>query len=147
MTVRDLLNRKPTGFVSIDPTSSVAMASKRLMDEGVGGLPVMSEDGGLVGFLSERDIVRLVHDGSGDIRGRPISEVMRRPAPTCSADDPVRSVMARMTKERLRHLVVMDGKRIAGVISVGDIVKQRLEQLETEAGVLRDYVAAQRAKG
>jgi CBS domain-containing protein len=147
MKVRELLNRKPTGFVSIEPTARVAVAAELLMDEGVGGLPVMGGSAGLVGFLSERDIVKLVHEGSGDPRVRPVSEVMRRPAPTCSVDDPVRAVMARMTKERLRHLVVMDGDRIAGVISVGDIVKQRLEQLETEAGVLRDYVAAQRAKG
>lgn len=147
MTVRELLNRKPKGFVSVEPTASVAAAVELLMDEGVGGLPVVDATAGLVGFLSERDVVRLVHDGVGDVRTRAVSEVMRRPAPTCSADAPVRAVMARMTKERLRHLVVMDGDRIGGVISVGDIVKQRLEQLETEAGVLRDYVAAQRAKG
>jgi signal-transduction protein with cAMP-binding, CBS, and nucleotidyltransferase domain len=69
-----------------------------------------------------------------------------RPAATCEAGDGVVQVMRRMTAERLRHLVVRDGDEIAGVISVGDIVKDRLEQLETETGVLRDYVAAQRAR-
>ena len=147
MSVRELLNRKPTGVVSVTPTTSVADASRVLMDEGVGGLPVVDERGRLVGFLAERDIVGLVDGKASGIRDTPVSSAMRRPAPVCGADESLRSVMTRMTRERLRHLVVMDGERIAGVISVGDIVKQRLEQLETEAGVLRDYVAAQRAKG
>jgi CBS domain-containing protein len=72
---------------------------------------------------------------------------MRRPAPTCRADDPLPGVMARMTRNRLRHLVVVGDDGIVGVVSVGDLVKHRLEQLETETGVLRDYVAAQRARG
>lgn len=147
MTVRDLLTRKPVGVVSVKPTVSVAAASRRLIDEGVGGLPVVDEQGRLVGFLAERDVVALVDSKSSGIRDTPVSAAMRRPAPVCGADESLRTVMTRMTRERLRHLVVMDGERIAGVISVGDIVKQRLEQLETEAGVLRDYVAAQRAKG
>jgi predicted transcriptional regulator len=70
---------------------------------------------------------------------------MRRPVPVCSADDSLRDVMARMTRDRLRHLVVLDGDSVTSVISVGDLVKHRLEQLETETGVLRDYVAAYRA--
>ncbi len=147
MTVRDLLTRKPTGVVSVKPTVNVADASRRLIDEGVGGLPVVDEKGRLVGFLAERDVVALVDSKTSDVRDTPVSAAMRRPAPVCSADESLRTAMTRMTRERLRHLVVMDGDRIAGVISVGDIVKQRLEQLETEAGVLRDYVAAQRAKG
>lgn len=147
MSVRDLLTRKPTGVVSVKPNASVAHAAGRLIDQGVGGLPVVDEQGRLVGFLAERDIVALVDSKGSGIRDTPVSSAMRRPAPVCGADESLRAVMTRMTRERLRHLVVMDDERIAGVISVGDIVKQRLEQLETEAGVLRDYVAAQRAKG
>lgn len=147
MSVRELLTRKPTRVVSVDPTTSVAAACRLLIDEGVGGLPVVDEQAKLVGFLSERDVVRLVDSTPSRIRSTPVSAAMRRPAPICDAGESLRTVMARMTRERLRHLVVTDGDRIAGVISVGDIVKQRLEQLETEAGVLRDYVAAQRAKG
>lgn len=65
-----------------------------------------------------------------------------RPPATCTADDSLREVMARLTREHLRHLVVLDGERILGVVSAGDVVEHRLEELETEAGVLRDYVAA-----
>ncbi len=146
MSVRELLTRKPEGVVSVKPSATVAAAARVLVEKGVGGLPVV--DGGrLVGFLSERDIVSLVDSKASGIRDSLVSGAMRRPAPVCSADETLRAVMTRMTRERLRHLVVLEGERIAGVISVGDIVKQRLEQLETEAGVLRDYVAAQRAKG
>ncbi|MEX2470857.1 MAG: CBS domain-containing protein [Gemmatimonadota bacterium] len=146
MTVRDLLNHKPRTIVSVEPTATTAAAARLLMDEGVGGLPVVDDDGTLVGFVSERDIVRRVDGKEPGIREAPVTSIMRRPAPVCAADDPVRTVMARMTRERVRHLVVVDGDHLLGVISVGDIVKQRLEQLETEAGVLRDYVAGQRAK-
>lgn len=147
MRVRELLNRKPAGVVSISPLATTAAAARLLMERGVGGLSVVDSEGKLVGFVSERDVVRVVDRHGKDIRETPVSDIMRRPAPVCSMDDSVRDVMARLTRERLRHLVVMDGTRVAGVISVGDIVKQRLEQLETEAGVLRDYVAGQRAKG
>ncbi|MDZ7780612.1 MAG: CBS domain-containing protein [Gemmatimonadota bacterium] len=146
MRVRELLNRKPAGVVSISPSATTAAAARLLMERGVGGLSVVDSEGNLAGFVSERDIVRLVDRHGKDIRNAPVSEIMRRPAPMCAADDSIRDVMARLTRERLRHLVVMDGTRVAGVISVGDLVKQRLEQLETEAGVLRDYVAGQRAR-
>ncbi len=147
MIVRELLTRKPAGFVSIEPSATTASAAGLLVDRGVGGLTVTEPGGKLVGFVSERDIVRAVDGKRGGLHERPVAEIMRRPAPVCSATDPVTKVMARMTRERLRHLVVLDGERVAGVISVGDLVKHRLEQLETETGVLRDYVAAQRARG
>jgi CBS domain-containing protein len=147
MRVRDVLARKPAGVISIDSSATTATVARLLIDEEIGGVPVVDGKGALVGFVSERDIVRTVDSGTKDIREAPVSAVMHRPPPVCSADDSIQAVMARMTRDRLRHLVVMDGPRITGVISVGDIVKQRLEQVETEAGVLRDYVAAQRARG
>lgn len=147
MSVRVLLQRKPTGAVTIGLSATIAEAARLLIEQGVGGLPVLDGAGKVAGFLSERDFVRMVDGGLDDLAERPVSVVMRRPAPSCSADDSVQAVMQRMTRERLRHLVVMDGGRLAGVISVGDIVRHRLDQLETETGVLRDYVAAQRAKG
>lgn len=147
MTVHELLTRKPVGFVSIEPSATAASAAGLLVDRGVGGLAVMEAGGKLVGFVSERDIVRAVDGKIGGLHERPVAEIMRRPAPVCAAQDLIREVMTRMTRERLRHLVVLDGERVAGVISVGDMVKHRLEQLETETGVLRDYVAAQRARG
>jgi len=143
--VRDLLERKPSRLFIVEPSAHVDAAISQMMAHDVGGLPVLAEDGKLVGFVSERDIVRAVRLHAGTFYELRVRDVMR-PAATCEARDNVMDVMRRMTAERLRHLVVRDHDKILGVISVGDIVKDRLEQLETETGVLRDYVAAQRAR-
>jgi CBS domain-containing protein len=143
--VRDLLERKPAKVYTVDPSAHVDVAISQMMAHDVGGLPVVSPDNKLVGFVSERDIVRAVRLHAGTFYELRVHDVMRHAA-TCEASDRVMEVMRRMTAERLRHLVVRDEDEIVGVISVGDIVKDRLEQLETETGVLRDYVAAQRAR-
>ncbi|MFP3949323.1 MAG: CBS domain-containing protein [Gemmatimonadota bacterium] len=147
MRVRDVLKEKAGGdVVTIRPSADVERAAELLMRRGIGGLPVVDPDGSLLGFVSERDIVRLVHEGRTDLHRLTMAEVMSRPAPVCEPDAPLTGVMSRMTRERLRHLVVVEGGRIEGILSVGDLVKHRIRELETEAGVLRDYVAGQRAR-
>lgn len=145
MSVREILRRKGGQVVTIDPNMDAGAAARLLMRHNIGGLPVVERGGTVVGFLAERDLVRVVDVHPGSIRELSVREVMHRPPPTCSIGDSLHDVMASMTRERLRHLVVLDGGAIAGVISVGDLVKYRLEQLETETGVLRDIVAGQRA--
>lgn len=145
MHVRELIGRKGPGAVTISVGTGLGEAARLLMEHNIGGLPVLAASGSVVGFLAERDVVRAVDQDASNPREVPVERVMRRPAPTCSGEDTLHDVMARMTRDRLRHLIVMDQGRIAGVVSVGDLVKVRLEQLETEAGVLRDYVAAHRA--
>jgi CBS domain-containing protein len=147
MWVRNLLRSKGSNVITVGPDEDLGDVVALLMRHDIGAVPVVQGDRGLLGLISERDVARAVHRNRGDIRELPAARVMRRPAPTCSADDSLHHVMARMTRRRLRHLVVLDGRRMAGVISVGDLVKQRLEQLETETAVLRDYVTAQRALG
>jgi CBS domain-containing protein len=144
MRVRDLLEQKKSQVITVEPTTDLGTAAKLLMEHGIGGLPVVAHGDKPVGFLAEREVVKAVHECDGPIRSVRVEGVMR-PAPLCSADDSVQEAMGRMTRQRLRHLVVQDGGRLAGVISVGDIVKHRLQQLETETSVLRDYVAAHRA--
>lgn len=147
--VRELLRQKGGGtdVVTVTPDTPLRTAVHLLMRHRIGGLPVLGMGGEPVGMLSERDVVRAVErDTEAPIGHLPVSTVMRRPVPTCSADDRVHDAMGRMTRERFRHLVVLgDDGRIQGVISVGDLVKHRLQELELEAGVLRDYVAARRA--
>jgi CBS domain-containing protein len=148
MNVGTLLRRKErTDTIVISARASVAEAARLMMQHGVGGLPVVDEAGSLIGFVSEREVTSAVDGSSPNVRSVAVTDCMKRPAPLCHGTDAVTDVMARMTRERLRHLVVLDDGKVTGVISVGDLVKHRLEQLETEAGVLRDYVAAQRAKG
>lgn len=146
MKVRELVEHKPGHVITVDPHTSVSKAIDLLMRHNIGGLPVVNLKAELVGFVAERDIVEALQKNEGAVRHLPVKEVMRWPAPTCHMDDTLNDVMARMTRGRARHLVVLDGTRIAGIISLGDLVKQRLEQVEVEAGVLRDLVAAQRAR-
>jgi CBS domain-containing protein len=145
MSVREILRRKDGQVITISPDMDAGAAARMLIRHGIGGLPVVESNGTILGFLAERDLVRVLDAHPGSIRDLAVREVMTRPAPTCAVDEPLHDVMARMTRKRLRHLIVLDGRTIAGVISVGDLVKFRLEQLETETGVLRDIVAAQRA--
>jgi CBS domain-containing protein len=145
MKVRELLERKGGAVISVGRRDPVNEAARLLLKYGIGGLPVLDADGSVCGFLAERDIVRAAHEGSDAFRREPVERIMR-PPPVCPSGDTLQNVMTRMTRERLRHLIVMDGNRITGVISVGDLVKHRLQQLETETGVLRDYVFAQRAR-
>jgi CBS domain-containing protein len=147
MHVRELLAKKHSTVITIEPELDVGAAARLIMRNDIGGLPVVTTGGELVGFIAERDIVRVVDSSDEKVRAIRVEHAMRRPAPVCSIDDSLHDVMTRVTARRQRHLVVLDGARIAGVISVGDLVKNRLEELELETGVLRDYVAARRAMG
>lgn len=144
MRVRDLIGQRTAGLITVEPKTEVGTAIRLLFSNHIGGLPVLAANGTAVGFIAERDIVRAMYENLGPVRHLRVQDIMR-PAPICDADDSVEEVMRRMTAERLRHLVVRDNGRVIGVISVGDMVKHRLGQLETETAVLRDYVAAQRA--
>lgn len=144
MRVHDLLGRKRNTLITVDSKASLQHAVSLLMEHQIGGLPVVTPDGAVVGFVAERDVVRAVQAHPTAIPDLPIQQVMR-PTPACDAADTLEDAMRRMTAQRQRHLVVQDHGRLIGVISVGDIVKYRLEQLETEAGVLRDHIVAQRA--
>jgi CBS domain-containing protein len=147
VSVSALLRSKPKQVFTIPSSARLGEAADLLTKHNIGGVPIVGADGRLTGFLSEKDVVRAVAEHASEVRSLPVAKVMRSPAPTCRADDQLQAVMARMTRERIRHLVVEGDEGILGVISVGDLVKNRLEQLETETGVLRDYVAAQRARG
>jgi CBS domain-containing protein len=147
MRVAELMKKKKGEVVTVLGRHDIATAVELMLEHNIGGLPVVNDSGGLVGFVAERDLLSALHLDPQTDEGLLIERVMRKPAPVCSPDDPVHDAMARMTRNRLRHLVVVDGPSIVGVLSVGDIVKNRLEQLETETGVLRDVVAAQRASG
>ena len=146
MLVGDLVAKKGTALlITVEPGATVARAAQLMLQHGVGGLPVLDASQRLIGFVGERDLIEALDRRGSDVRATPLSVVMR-PAPTCAADDTLTAVMGRMTLDRARQLVVMEGDRPIGIISVGDIVKHRLEELETETGVLRDYVAAHRVK-
>jgi CBS domain-containing protein len=142
--VGEVLRGKASELVTIDAHADVLAAVRLLEKHQIGGLPVLGTGGELVGFVGERDVIRAVDRNAGSVRDLPVSRFMQN-APTCTIDDPLHEVMSRMTQQRFRQLIVMDGGRLAGIISLGDIVKHRLDQLEMETGVLRDYLIAHRA--
>ena len=147
MSVKELLGGKASRVITAPTTATVTEAARLLMRHGIGGLPVVDDRGALVGFVSERGLVDALDRHEREVHDQRLGTIMQVPAPVCRADDSLQHVMRRMTRDRLRHLVVVDGGAITGVISVGDLVKSRVAQLEVETGVLRDYVAAQRARG
>lgn len=147
MRVAELMKKKNSELFTIRMNTKVSAVVGLLLERQIGCLPVIGPGGSVVGLVSERDVVQAVDGHTESIRGLAAEAIMRRPAPSCMVNDLLVEVMDRMTRERLRHLVVLDGDRPAGVISVGDLVKHRLEQLETETGVLRDYLTARRAGG
>jgi len=100
---------------------------------------VMSQDG-LVGIVSERDVVRKLHEMGADILRRPVSEIMTTVVATCTPEDSVDSLSALMTENRVRHVPVVVNGRLAGIVSIGDVVKNRLEELEAEQQHLQAYI-------
>jgi CBS domain-containing protein len=145
MKVRELLEHKGRRVVTIRPDATISTAVHRLALERIGAL-VVSEDGGVIaGILSERDIVRALADDGGAIMGpdRRVADLMTTGVRTCGPDDGVKNVMADMTRHRFRHMPVVENGRLAGLVSIGDVVKSRLEEMELETVVLREaYIAA-----
>lgn len=145
MRVREIMTGG-ADVLTIEAGDSVGHAVERLMGNAIGALPVVDRARSPVGLISERDIARALHEHPEGAARLAVQRIMRRPPPLCALDDDIREVMARMTRQRLRHLIVCDGGRIVGMLSVGDLLKHRLQELELETGVLRDYVAGQRSR-
>lgn len=142
MTVAAILRSKGSKVATTRPEVTVAAAVKRLRMENIGAL-VVSEDGEhILGIISERDIILALAHSGADLLGRPVAEVMTRDVRTCRPEDSVRDLMAVMTRYRIRHLPVVEQGRLCGIISIGDVVKKRLEEVELERDVMRDSYLA-----
>jgi len=140
MTVKAILSAKGTDVLTIDPTTNLAVAAKLLAERKIGALVVTGPDRRVVGIVSERDIVQeLAAHGAASL-DLPLTEVMTRKVMTCTAADTIVSVMERMTAGKFRHLPVVDQGRLAGIVSIGDVVKHRLQEMEHEQSALRDYI-------
>lgn len=141
ISVSVILERKGGGVVTIEPDATVADAAARLAEHNIGAL-VVSEDGHTVGgILSERDIVRRLVDAGDRCLQMAVSEVMTADVATCSGGEDTDEVMSIMTNSRFRHMpVVDDDERLVGIVSIGDIVKSRIDELELQTESLREYV-------
>jgi len=139
MNVSSILRRKGTQVETARPQTTAVQAANRLSSKGIGSLVIVDDDGHLVGILSERDLVCALSEHGASASNVPISHLVRERPVTCKPEDSLRQVMAVMTRSRARHLPVIAGEALVGIVSIGDVVKGQLEDLELEVGVLRDY--------
>jgi CBS domain-containing protein len=142
MHVADILNAKGSKVVTVRPGLGIEHLAQRLRMEGIGAA-VVSEDGTAVdGIISERDIVRALAEYGVGIATKTVADLMTRAVVTCARDDSLSSISKVMTKRRIRHLPVVEGGRLVGMVSIGDVVRHRLDELELETNVLRDYAVS-----
>jgi len=142
MNVRQILTLKGTTAVAtIAPDASVKDAVAELADKRYGALVVAGADGALAGILSERDIVRGLGAKGGKVLDMTVADLMTREVVTCAPSDSAVSVLERMTEGRFRHMPVMEGGSMAGLLSIGDVVKARIRQMEDENAAMQGMLS------
>jgi len=142
MYVDTILKKKGDTVITVAPNCLVSEAAQTLHEKRIGAALVQDAAGNIVGILSERDIVRgvaLKHEACLDMTVR---ELMTHPLVTCAPTDSIEQIMELMTERRVRHLPVMDDGDLIGIISIGDVVKQRISEIEHESRALKQYIAA-----
>lgn len=140
MTVKRILSEKGSKVVTISPTASVADATKLLAEKRIGALVVTGAGDRVIGIVSERDIVRMLASRGAAALGVSLTDVMTRNVVTCESSGTVSALMEQMTDGKFRHVPVVDGEKLVGIISIGDVVKSRLHEMEREQSALRDYI-------
>jgi CBS domain-containing protein len=140
MLVKNILVGKRGNVVTIEPTADLTAAVKLLAERRIGAVVILGADNRIVGILSERDIVRVLAEHGPTALNQPVGQVMTRDVKTCSEDDTIGGLMSRMTTGKFRHMPVVEQGKLIGIVSIGDVVKNRVEEIEHEAEALREYV-------
>lgn len=139
MTIATILGGKGREVVAVGPQTTVADAVKLLHERRIGAVPVIRE-GRVEGVFSERDVIRtLAAEGAAALE-RTVTDVMTAPAVTAAPDQNVLGALSVMTQRRVRHLPVLDGDTVVGIVSIGDLVKYRIDRIEADAAAMRDYI-------
>jgi len=141
MTVKAIVSRKGGDVVTIAPTARLAEAVKILAEHRIGAIVITGPADRVVGILSERDIVRVLAERGPAALDEQVAAVMTRKVATCTGNETLAAIMEQMTTGKFRHLPVVEQNRLVGIISIGDVVKQRLEEIEGESNALREYIA------
>jgi CBS domain-containing protein len=139
MTIAAILNSKGHEVVTIAAAASVREAVALLAERRIGAVPV-TDDGAVVGVFSERDVIYGLASAGAAVLDRTVGEVMTAPAVTVEPKDAALAALSLMTRRRVRHLPVVDGGRMVGVVSIGDLVKYRIDRIEADAAAMRDYI-------
>lgn len=139
MTIKAILEQKNDPVITIDGGASVAEAVALLAEKRIGALPVM-QGGAVAGIFSERDVIYCLAREGATALTRKVSEVMTAPAVTTRTDEPIIGALSLMTRRRIRHLPVVDDSGLSGFVSIGDLVKHRIDRIESEAEAMRTYI-------
>ena len=141
MTIARIMRGRDGTVVSVQTDTPVRDVVKLLADARIGAVPVMAGDG-VAGILSERDLVHCLATEGAAVIDRMAGDVMTAPPISVTPDMPVLAALSLMTRRRIRHLPVMEGERMIGFVSIGDLVKHRIDGIEAEAAAMRDYISA-----
>ena len=139
MTIQDILDQKGRRVITIAPDHTLDVVLATLIQNSVGALVVQNRAGDLLGIITERDLMREVYN-SADLRAVHVEDVMTRDLVTSHPDSDIEYVMAAMTEGRFRHMPIVDEAGLAGIVSIGDIVKAKLEYAEEEVMIYKDFV-------
>jgi CBS domain-containing protein len=140
MDVKTILAVKGSDIVGIEPNADLAAAAQLLSTHRVGALVIRGAGGRIAGILSERDVVRALAEHGTNALSIQVAKVMTRNVTTCGEDDTIASLMEKMTAGKFRHMPVVNGNELVGLVSIGDVVKQRVGEIEKESEQLRDYI-------
>ena len=140
MQVMQILKDKGSDVATMAGDALVSDAVSLLNERRIGSIVIINGRGEIDGILSERDIVHALAERGPSLLEARVADLMTRHVFTCTPDTSLEELMRQMTRRRIRHLPVLDGGRLCGIISIGDVVKNRLMELETEATTLRDYI-------
>lgn len=141
MNVATILKEKGSNVITADAESTLLDVASRLTEHKIGCVVITDRDGGIVGIVSERDIVRRLAKSGPQSLHEPVSVFMTKKVVSCGKADTIERLMAEMTAGRFRHLPVLEGGALIGLVSIGDVVKQRIAEAEMEAAAMRDYIA------
>jgi CBS domain-containing protein len=139
MTIKAILASKGTDVATIDSSERLSQAVTKLGERRIGALLVM-EQGQIAGIISERDVIYCLKDHGAEVLGWPVSRAMTSPAITVDPSTSALAALGIMTRRRIRHLPVVENGRLAGIVSIGDLVKYRMEKIEQEANAMREYI-------
>ena len=142
MKVSNVLDVKGTDVFTVRPEETINTLSHRLRALRVGAIIVSSDGSTVDGIISERDVAFGLAEHGADLLGMKVSDLMTRSVVTCTRDSSISDLMKQMTQRRIRHLPVVENGKLVGVISIGDIVKHRLAEMQAETDVMRDYAIA-----
>ena len=142
MQVKHILREKGRDVVTVASDATLSEAARLLARKRIGAVVVRERDGSLAGILSERDVVRALAEASVNALAQSVAAHMTRVIETCSESDSIEDLMELMTRRRFRHVPVVENDRLAGIVSIGDLVKSKIAETEAEAEGLKAYISA-----